>query len=144
MKKVFSLVLITGFFATTIFIYRAIAQLEPKAGSDSAVKTSYGGEPESNNAVTVRNATQEENATEEEAVTEEKPAAYPKGQQELFEPRDSSPRLNAYTGQYEQATPNEELRYNPMTGGWSYASPNATLQYNSQTGQWEYSDKRLP
>ena len=115
----------------SLLVCKATAQQEPSLDA---------GQEES----AIQKETPEQEEGEEGGpVSVEEPESYPMGQQDLYEPRDSTMRFNPQTGQYEQATPNEELRFNPSAGTWSYETPNATLQYNPQTRQWEYSDKPL-
>jgi hypothetical protein len=76
----------------------------------------------------------------ETIIIEEEPVSYPVGDQDFYEPRDASLKFNPYTGQYENATPNQQLRFNPSTGNWSYQSSTAKMKFNSATGKWEYTD----
>lgn len=147
MKKILLLSIIIFLASSVVSVYKAAAQEGPVSSQQEAVSSGtgqniYGSE----DAYQIREKEKEKNKDKEqaeEAVLSEEPAPYPIGQQDMYESRDSSLRLNPYTGQYEQATPNEELRFNPSTGTWSYENPNATMQFNQKTGKWEYSDKPL-
>tara|TARA_B100000989_G_scaffold15542_1_gene10437 strand:- start:801 stop:1010 length:210 start_codon:yes stop_codon:yes gene_type:complete len=45
---------------------------------------------------------------------------------------------NPYSGEWENAPDNSELKYNPYSGDWSYERPDSDLEYNPYSGDWEY------
>lgn len=46
-------------------------------------------------------------------------------------------KFNPYSGRWEAALPDAQLRYHPESGQWNYTGPNATPRYDARENRWD-------